>query len=442
MKRATARARYPLLIPVLSAWVLSLVVVSLPGRVGPESAGDLDAIAVAKLASRLLVATALGLLFLFWPDPERRRRIVLAMAPLIAFVIWATLSTLWSPLRSVSLGQAFSLFTLTLLAGAIGLTWDRNERISGLLANLSWALLLLNIGLLLAHLYDPLLSGLHRETEQIVGGRGLIHPTSAGASASLGLVVLLVCVLQWGWRWARVLFLPGLLVHGTVLLLAASRASIACTVIVSVLAIFVLSRGYTVALLVLLVSLLGAGYLALDPDLAVVAATSDSTATFLARGQSVQSIQAVSGRAELWEAVWNEFARSPLVGHGYFVTSRAGSLDLWNGPANYTAHNVFLQVLVSTGLVGAMLLCWGLVRPTRLALAHALPRPVARLLGLMAVWYFVWGLFSAAFMGPIQPDTVFFFCCVGIIVGHVVNRPMDNALAAPLRGDFAPGTVS
>lgn len=78
----------------------------------------------------------------------------------------------------------------------------------------------------------------------------------------------------------------------------------------------------------------------------------DNASAYVQRGQTSEELQQVSGRAELWQAVWQHFLDSPICGHGYFVTSSTGKLDAWEGPSNQDAHNIVLQVLVTTGIVG------------------------------------------------------------------------------------------
>ena len=53
------------------------------------------------------------------------------------------------------------------------------------------------------------------------------HPTWAAATASLGLLILVLSRFLWGYGWSRNLILPGLLLHGAVLVLAENRLGIA-----------------------------------------------------------------------------------------------------------------------------------------------------------------------------------------------------------------------
>ena len=94
----------------------------------------------------------------------------------------------------------------------------------------------------------------------------------------------------------------------------------------------------------------------------------------------------------------------------FFVTSKDGELDVWHGPSNHSAHNIVLQVLATTGLIGVLLFAWGLARPLTAAwqgLRHdsnAGRLPV--FLVLVGLWYLVWGQLCESFMGPIQPESV------------------------------------
>jgi len=61
-------------------------------------------------------------------------------------------------------------------------------------------------------------------------------------------------------------------------------------------------------------------------------------------------------RFNIWQAGWEAFAQSPLIGHG------AGSFVSVTGTAtDDTAHNAFLSIAVSGGLVALSLWIWLLV---------------------------------------------------------------------------------
>ena len=422
---------------LLCLWLLVLMTFSAPGREGPTSAGGLDLIALAKLAARLLALAVLGFVLAQSSAGPRRAVVLGAMAPLGLFLGWAIFSTLWSPLRAVSLGQASGLMAQLMLAAALGLLCTQPRSWSVVIQHLCCALLTVSLLVLCVHAINPSISGLDR-TFTSDGAGGIVHPTSAGATGSLGLLLLVAARLIWQWRWAGQLLWIGIPVHGLLLLLAASRTALGMTLVALVL--LVGWYGYRVALAATILAgcTLGACYLALDADLSMARQTLGETTEYASRGESVESLSSFTGRTELWEAIWDEFRKSMLVGHGYFVTSETGLLNVWTEPVNRPAHNVLLQVLVSTGLIGAALFIWGLLRPLRkiadACRARAECRPMGGLLVIFGLWYFGWGQLCESFMGPVAPESVVFYSLFGLGLGllSTAAKPEPTVIYARL----------
>ena len=84
--------------------------------------------------------------------------------------------------------------------------------------------------LLLARVLVPEWGTLARSSAG-AGTSGLLHPTTASSTASLGAVILAGARWGWSWKWTQRLFLPGLAIHGAVLYLSASRLAIALGVV-------------------------------------------------------------------------------------------------------------------------------------------------------------------------------------------------------------------
>jgi O-antigen ligase len=125
----------------------------------------------------------------------------------------------------------------------------------------------------------------------------------------------------------------------------------------------------------------------------------------------------------MWTAMWESFLRSPWRGHGYFVSSETGQLKVWYLWSNWTAHNFWLQVLVSTGVIGAALLAWAVIGyAIRLASAGARgigARRLAFLGAAVLVWQTAWGLTNESFVGPLQPESIVFFEVLGLVAGRL-----------------------
>lgn len=404
-------------------WLLMVMIFSVPNREGPVGVGDLDLIAVAKLVARVV---SLGLLaWAIWRTGirnERPRLIVWAMMPFGFYVAFAMASTLWSPLKGQSLGQASGLLAIYVLAVAVALTNDDQRHSRRTLCHLVLALTLVSAALLAADVISHDFSGLNRGADVEDGSFGLLHPTAAGATASLGLVLLVGCWLLWAWPWTSRLLLPGAAVHVIILHLAASRTADGMALIALGAMLVTLVPREWMGVVLLAGSTALAVYLVLDPPLSLVETAVASGTDYASRGESAASITSFTGRTELWAKVWEEFLSSPLVGHGYFVSSATGELDVWSGPANRTSHNLLLQALVSTGALGTGLLLWGLGRPARflpLALrgdAHS--RSVAMLALITSLWFLGWCQLSESFLGPVRPESVVWFVIVGLVVGN------------------------
>ena len=412
--------RHGLWIPLVFVWLLMLLTFSAPEREGPSSVESLDVIALIKLAVRISAFFVLGIMIARSWHQQRRQALSWCLFPWGFYVGWAIVSTFWSPLKAVSLGQAFGLMVQVMLTIVFALRCTDMGGVSKILYHLSMALLAYCACALIVFTISPEMSGLSRA---IIEGThwGIYHPTAVGAAASLGIIIFTGARVLWGWRWTRAWLAPGLLIHAVLLWLAASRTAIALGAGTALLFSLLFSRRLVVNGVVAAVCIATASYIALDPGFELADRAFEATSKYLLRGETSEDLKTVTGRTVLWEAIWDEVKKSPLIGHGYFVSSESGEIDVWDGPGNKTAHNVLLQVLVSTGVVGTVLLLWALIQPLVICgksiQTDLQSRKLAAFLRLLGIWYFGWGLFCESFMGPVQPESVVFFSLLGMGVG-------------------------
>lgn len=417
----------PLRLPLVCCWLLMLVTFSAPGRESPKDDGSLDVIGLSKLAVRGFVIVVMARELVKCWAHRQRAVVVWCFTPFAAFLGWALVTAAWSPLKAVSLGQWGSLLAQVLLAAAIALRWSGPRDTATLIRHLCLALAAVSAILTAIDFVSHDLSGLNRDDFQIEASNGIVHPTSAGATGSLGIVMLIAARLLWGWGWVRAFLVPGLIACTALLFLSHSRMALAMTGVALGLAFLRYTSAQLLAGAVVSIAMLGVAYLVFDPGLTEVDRGRKELTTYWRRGETDEQMSSLNGRGELWDAVWVEFTRSPIVGHGYFLTARTGLLDVWSGPSVRTAHHFVLQVMVSTGLIGLVLFAWGLIRPLRAAARELGGDGEAGRLGalllLFGLWYLGWGQLCESFMGPVQPESVVFYCLFGLAVGQVRRAP-------------------
>jgi O-antigen ligase len=183
----------------------------------------------------------------------------------------------------------------------------------------------------------------------------------------------------------------------------------------------VAKQATSVAMLALATSVLITGCVAIDPTLSLVSDAVPAAEAYAKRGQSTEQLSKFSGREEMWRAMWKSHLDAPWIGHGYFVSSRTGRMEVWNDVGNRTAHNMVLQVLVTCGRIGLLLFACGLLWPTFHVFGGLSGRfGDGRLLtffALLLTWYLGWGLLNESIAGPVQPESIVFYSLLGIAVG-------------------------
>lgn len=413
-------------LPIACIWGMMTATFSVPGREGPSTLGGIDVIALVKILIRVFSCIGLAGLLIGMATLPRRRTVILAALPLLLFGCWAVLSVVWSPLKVVSIGQVIGLWAVLLLALVIGLLCEKEQAISRILFHLVLSLLVISTILVVVDRFVSRdMSGLDRSAfvgADNEGDYGLYHPTAAGSTGSLGFILLIAARFLWKWRWTKILFIPGILIFGVLVLLAASRTAAFLTVALGGLAIPILLSTRQRGWLLLGAGVLGCLYLGVDPEMRLLEDGYDEVQSYVRRGESAEMLKSLTGRTDMWDAMWKSYWGSPIVGYGYFVSSRTGELDVWTGPSNWTAHNMLLQVLVSTGAVGLTLFCTGLAYLAWCivgALIRNREESLGFLLGMVWLWYAGWGSLSEAFMGPLRPETVVFFATLGLGLGQL-----------------------
>lgn len=408
-------------------WALVIFTFNMPDR--EDGAMVLDLVSTLKAATR---ASSLGLLLmLLWLQwrPTCGRLLVQCLLPLGCFAAWGVLSTVWSPLQGVTVGQIASLIVLLLLTVNIALAWRSEACTSRLFFHLSAVLLFLNSLMLLSMVALGEGSSVARSEDSF------IHATMAGSSASVGFLVLLGARLVWGWQWSRLLFLPGMAVHGCLLYLAHSRTAVGATLLTAALIYIVFVNRHAIWACLFAACTLAGLYLVLDPGMDLADSVMSTGSKYVQRDEHA-SLSSLSGREEMWAEMWKSFQESPWVGHGYFVSSASGELLVWGDYGNWTAHNLILQSLVTTGVIGTLMFVWGLGRPARVLLATMAMdqrhKQLALYLLVASSWFVVWGLTNESILGPLQPECVVFFSMLGLGVGSAVSAVAKTQHAAPI----------
>ena len=409
----------------LALWcltMLSFVSISPPenfrgGAAGLQSILPPTVIKLAKLGSRSATLVVIAYSVTHFATDPRLTRAILGILPVFLYVAYAIISTSWSALPAVTLQQSVTLLMLLMLGVTIGLSWRSVEDTSKLLRRVTVVMTCLATGLLVLRLGAPQYGALTKDAS------GVFHSTAAGAMSSVTVMVLLLSALLWGWKWSRQMLVPGLLIHTTLLVIAGNRLSLGLCLLLGCGAVTVYLPKQRVAALAIACGILGTMYLALDSRLTVFRDSVGEVGVFASQGQSRRSLESLSGRAEMWEAMWKSYLDSPLVGHGYFVTSAGGEVYVWHEWGNWTAHNWTLQLLVTTGAIGGVLLIGGLLWVAMaVATKYRFDPRLAQFLGVLFLWYLGWGMLNASYLGPLQPESIVFAVVLGLAVSMLLRE--------------------
>jgi O-antigen ligase len=84
--------------------------------------------------------------------------------------------------------------------------------------------------------------------------------------------------------------------------------------------------------------------------IAAFAALSEYLVSYLMRGNTMGTFTSLGGRTHFWPMVFEQFMRSPIIGHGFYASQR-----FLFGTS--TVDNTYLEVLLGLGLIGIMVFC-------------------------------------------------------------------------------------
>jgi exopolysaccharide production protein ExoQ len=298
------------------------------------SKGNFGVEAFQEVAAWLLAGAVLFLLTL--GRPQYLRKMFSGSYKWVSlFALLAVASVPLSPSPSYSLAWAFKLVLTVLLLRACAVSMEGNEDlVSFLYTFLAGIFVIIVLRLILAATApEPF----------FIGGRlnELASPT--GLSTLAGVLCLLSLTLfavrRRGWLLFPIAF--GMLV----ILLAGGKTGMVAGVFAAML-FFVLQKQVRYALGLLVIFLVIGGVLLVTTPLGKY---------FQDYEQSGEA-STITGRTDLWAAIWPAILEKPIVGHGY-VASRFLSIDLdvaagWEPPHT---HNSFLEPLYNNGIPGLLL---------------------------------------------------------------------------------------
>lgn len=382
----------------ITALLVVIVIVSdLSLRRRDLSDTSLDPQNVVKLA-----IWGLGLLVavINWKDLKRalREPPVLCFA---LFALWAMVTAAYSPIRTYTFGAAFALLAVILFGAVARQRCDDSTLLKGVVGGLG-ALLWLSLAL---YILAP-----DRAMAPMEGGTILRlaapfgTPNSLGRASALVLLLLMVAYMSQVVNYRSVVFYFGGLPAVLCLVLSQSRTAMAAlalsmaVILVMRYPVRVLVAGIAVAAAMLL-------YVLLDLDTIAIAEQ-------ISRTGRAQEVFTLTGRTRIWSFYFEQIGEAPFFGYGYASTKYLMPLlyrNYWGWTTTH-AHNMWIQVLFTTGLVGLALLTAVLIAQLRSWLRTKDPLTL-----VMLVFVCVIGLAEAGHLAAAAPSLLTVVWAVWIV---------------------------
>jgi len=404
-------------------WLLSLVSYSPSGRETPLNLGEMDWIAISKLSIRIMAILLLGVVILRMPRVGHKRFVIWRLMPFVIFSFWTMISSLWSPLKAVSLGHGIEVFMFLMLAALTGMVCVEDRHISTIYFNLS--LIMFFFSLLCLTLWYAVPSARVTIDRYISVQRlwGFSQLNFWGHVAGAGLITIAASFLIWKWTWSKIILFPSIFLHGWALFLTQSRTAIFSTLLVLCLLILFFGSREFILKCSLICTIIFSIYLSVDPKIQFYEKFHNRAVTYIMRGQTRYEFQSASGRLEEWKVGIESFMKTPLIGCGYYTMTKSGFANIWGKMKWHNPHNVYLHVLTGTGIIGGLILLWAffrLLKPMLLNLHYRIEKRKKSIFVLIVIsWFFVLGLYELSFLGPVGPVTVLFFVTLGIEAGNL-----------------------
>lgn len=330
---------------------------------------------------------ASGLALLLWRLPlvaQMGRH--LPSISLFAFGTWAVFTATYSvsPMYTAAAGLAFIGLWVTATTLAVTTT----ER---------WGLLVITAALLTGMAISLLLYAAFPERVMVPTEGGTVmrlagifgSPNNIGRAAALALLTsLMLCYMLPRGR-AALLMITALALSAACLYLSGSRASSLALLLGAT--VVLLHRRPWLAATAVVAACCGALVLFFMPELRL------ELASMISRSGRISEVTTFTGRTQIWSFVLQKIADAPLIGYGFATTREVipdGYFTMW-GWTTTSAHNLWLQVWITTGLVGLVLIVISQLAWLREFVRQ--PNPVRD--GLV-VFLLVIGLFEAGPMGP------------------------------------------
>jgi O-antigen ligase len=305
-----------------------------------------------------------------------------AVVMMVLMTLWFVATSIYSPIRLYSFGSAVAFLSVVLFAVVV-----RRVVPESLLLRSSIILLtiMLLVGLAL-YVVAP-----DRAMAEMEGGsiRRLAAPF--GTPNSLGRVSAIVIVL------AMLAVMSGVLRWRSPEVLVAVAAGLACLYLSqSRTAMAALGLGLLILHLAgrprqLLLAGVLAGFVALL--IAILGVDIADVLRLFSRTGHVSEVTTLTGRTDIWSFAWSQIVKEPVFGYGHASSKHLFPLlfhQYWGWTTTH-AHNMWLQIWFTTGLVGVVLLAGVFIAQSRYWLQTRDPGSLALL-----VFVFVIGLAEAA----------------------------------------------
>lgn len=356
-----------------------------------------------QLIVKLLILLGSGIYcwWAFLESPTIRR--VLSLFPPVAILALCgllILASTQSPIPKESFVSAVSALVVIVLTLSVAVRMGPWRALYAIMVGQ----MLFVVGSWLAYWFVPEIGVF---LEPIAGGEfyermgGLAHPNTLGQFSTMAILITLLIVAAQKlppaqlWRFA----IPVLIVAGGALLMSASRSSMAACALAAVLGLrgwwltgsrlgFILSGAFGTVLILfsLLATTAGEDFL------------QRQIFTKITKSGSTEELTTGTGRDEIWSATLRRIQDRPLLGYGCGV-----SKVLLRDSLGY-AHNMFLHVALSGGLLAVLLLS-----------------------SLLVV-----GLFNWVFRPDAVPDTLLWFLILNGLTENVIFENIASGATAIL----------